>query len=97
MRAAREAVTSAERVVARHDGPTVLVGHSFSGVIVTQAGMHPNVSALVYVPTRAPDAGEDYTALARTYQTPPATAQPPATVGIGPRDIDRLNRDYVRG
>jgi pimeloyl-ACP methyl ester carboxylesterase len=69
-----EAVASAERVLARQDGPTVLVGHSFSGMIVTEAGVHPNVSALVYVAARAPDAGEDYSALAKTYPTPPATA-----------------------
>jgi pimeloyl-ACP methyl ester carboxylesterase len=62
-----EAVASAERVLAWQDGPTVLVGHSFSGMIVTEAGMHPNVSALVYVAARAPDAGEDYTALAKTF------------------------------
>src|SRR5271169_4860093 len=62
-----EAVASAERVLARQDGPTVLAGHSFSGMIVTEAGMHPNVSALVYVAARAPDAGEDYAALAKTF------------------------------
>src|SRR5580692_3967286 len=60
-----EAVASAQRVLARQDGPTVLVGHSFSGMIVTEAGMHPNVSALVYVAARAPDANEDYSALAK--------------------------------
>jgi pimeloyl-ACP methyl ester carboxylesterase len=69
-----EAVASAQRVLARQDGPTVLVGHSFSGMIVTEAGVHPNVSALVYVAARAPDAGEDYSALAKTYPTPPASA-----------------------
>src|SRR3954453_7898323 len=69
-----DAVGSAQRVLERQDGPTVLVGHSFSGMIVTEAGTHPNVSALVYVAARAPDAGEDYTALAKTYPTPPATA-----------------------
>src|SRR5580692_5884669 len=69
-----EAVASAERVLARQDGPTVLVGHAFSGMIITEAGTHPNVSALVYVAARAPDAGEDYTALAKTYPTPPASA-----------------------
>jgi pimeloyl-ACP methyl ester carboxylesterase len=69
-----DAVASAERVLARQDGPTVLVGHSFSGMIVTEAGLHPKVSALVYVAARAPDAGEDYTALAKTFPTPPATA-----------------------
>jgi pimeloyl-ACP methyl ester carboxylesterase len=69
-----EAVASAERVLARQDGPTVLVGHSFSGMIVTDAGVHSNVSALVYVAARAPDADEDYTALAKTYPAPPASA-----------------------
>ncbi|WP_223969657.1 alpha/beta fold hydrolase [Bradyrhizobium sp. RD5-C2] len=69
-----DAVASAQRVLDRQDGPTVLVGHSFSGMIVTEVGMHPNVSALVYVAARAPDADEDYTALAKTYPTPPASA-----------------------
>jgi pimeloyl-ACP methyl ester carboxylesterase len=69
-----EAVASAQRVLARQDGPTVLVGHSFSGMIVTEAGVHPNVSALVYVAARAPDADEDYGALAKKYPTPPASA-----------------------
>jgi pimeloyl-ACP methyl ester carboxylesterase len=69
-----EAVESAQRVLARQDGPTVFVGHSFSGMIVTEAGVHPNVSALVYVAARAPDAGEDYTELAKKYPTPPASA-----------------------
>jgi pimeloyl-ACP methyl ester carboxylesterase len=69
-----EAVASARRVLDRQDGPTVLVGHSFAGMIITEAGVHPNVSALVYVAARAPDAGEDYTALASTFPTPPATA-----------------------
>jgi pimeloyl-ACP methyl ester carboxylesterase len=69
-----EAVASTERVLARQNGPTVLVGHSFSGTIVTETGVHPNVSALVYVAARAPDAGEDYAALAKSFPTPPATA-----------------------
>src|SRR3979411_2498094 len=74
----RDAVASAERVLTRQDGPTVLVGHSFSGMIVTEAGVHPNVSALVYVAApapgaRAPEAVEDDTALAKPYPTPPAT------------------------
>jgi len=69
-----EAVASAERVLSRQDGPTVLAGHSFSGMIVTEAGTHPNVSAVVYVAARAPDANEDYGALAKTFPTPPASA-----------------------
>jgi pimeloyl-ACP methyl ester carboxylesterase len=69
-----EAVAAAERVLNRQDGPTVLAGHSFSGMIVTEAGVHPNVSAVVYVAARAPDAGEDYAALAKKFPTPPASA-----------------------
>lgn len=69
-----EAVASAQRVLARQDGPTILVGHSFAGMIVTEAGVAANVSALVYVAARAPDAGEDYTALAKTFPAPPASA-----------------------
>jgi len=52
----------------------VLVGHSFSGMIVTEAGVDPNVSAVVYVAARAPDAGEDYTELAKKFPAPPASA-----------------------
>jgi len=69
-----ESVAAALRVLDRQDGPTVLVGHSFGGMLVTQAGVHPRVSALVYVAARAPDANENYAALAATYPTPPATA-----------------------
>ena len=69
-----EAVAAAQRALAMQQGPTVLVGQSFSGMIVTEAGVDPKVSALVYVAARAPDAGEDYTALAKTYPTPPASA-----------------------
>ncbi|KJV32501.1 alpha/beta fold hydrolase [Luteibacter yeojuensis] len=68
-----EAVDACRRVLDRQDGPTVLVGHSFSGMIVTEAGVHPKVASLVYVAARAPDAGEDYTALAKKYPTPPAS------------------------
>jgi pimeloyl-ACP methyl ester carboxylesterase len=69
-----DAVASAVRVLDRQQGPTVLAGHSFSGMIVSEAGVHPSVSAVVYVAARAPDAGEDYAALAKRFPTPPASA-----------------------
>jgi pimeloyl-ACP methyl ester carboxylesterase len=69
-----EAVAATRRVLAQQDGPTVLVGHSFAGMIVSEAGVDSKVSAVVYVAARAPDAGEDYTALAARFSTPPATA-----------------------
>jgi pimeloyl-ACP methyl ester carboxylesterase len=70
----REAVAASLTVLDRQDGPTVFVGHSFSGMILSEAGVHPNVSALVFVAARAPDAGEDYSALAKKFPTPPASA-----------------------
>ncbi len=69
-----DAVAEAQRVLDRQEDPTVLVGHSFSGMIVTEIGVDPKVSALVYVAARAPDAGEDYSALAGKFPTPPASA-----------------------
>jgi pimeloyl-ACP methyl ester carboxylesterase len=92
-----EAVASAERVLARQDGPTVLVGHSFSGMIVTEAGVHPNVSALVYVAARAPDAGEDYTALAKTFPTPPASAGIVFDGDEGRRSASRAANRSIQG
>jgi pimeloyl-ACP methyl ester carboxylesterase len=69
-----ESVAAAQRALDLQDGPTVLVGHSFSGMIVTEAGVDPRVTALVYVAARAPDAGEDYAALAGRFPAPPASA-----------------------
>ena len=69
-----DSVAATRRVLAAQEGPTVLVGHSYAGMIITEAGVDPKVSALVYVAARAPDAGEDYAALAKQYPTPPATA-----------------------
>jgi pimeloyl-ACP methyl ester carboxylesterase len=70
----KEASDAARRAIAAQPGSTVLVGHSFSGMIVSEVGVDPKVTALVYVAARAPDAGEDYTALAKNFPTPPATA-----------------------
>jgi pimeloyl-ACP methyl ester carboxylesterase len=72
--ALQEAVASARRALAQQQGPTVMVAHSFGGMVLTEAGVDPKVSALVYVAARAPDAGEDYTALAKQFPTPPASA-----------------------
>ena len=67
-------VEATRRILALQDGPTVLVGHSWAGTVISQAGVDPKVSALVYVAARAPDAGEDYGALAAKFPKPPASA-----------------------
>lgn len=69
-----ESADAVRRVLARMTGPTVLAGHSFAGTIISEVGGAPNVSALVYIAARAPDAGEDYAALGKRFSTPPATA-----------------------
>jgi len=66
-------VAATRRILALQDGPTVLVGHSWGGAVISEAGTDPNVSALVYVAARAPDAGEDFAALAAKFPRPPAT------------------------
>jgi pimeloyl-ACP methyl ester carboxylesterase len=69
-----DAVTETQRVLKQQNGPTVLVGHSFAGTIISQMGIADNVSALVYIAARAPDAGEDYGALTKRFPTAPASA-----------------------
>jgi pimeloyl-ACP methyl ester carboxylesterase len=51
-------VAAAKRILDRQDGPCVLVGHSYGGAIITEAGTHPQVAALVYIAAHAPEAGE---------------------------------------
>jgi pimeloyl-ACP methyl ester carboxylesterase len=74
LRSFEDDVATARRALRAQDGPTVLVAHSYSGMIACQVGIDPNVSALVFVAARAPDADEDYTALAAKYPSPPASA-----------------------
>ena len=56
-------VAVTRRTLARQKGPVVLVGHSYGGVVVTEAGNHPNVAALVYIAAFAPDKGESVASL----------------------------------
>ena len=63
-------VAHTRRVLTLQDGPTILTGHSFAGTVITEAGLDPHVAGLVYVAARAPDAGEDYAALAKRFPEP---------------------------
>jgi pimeloyl-ACP methyl ester carboxylesterase len=60
-------VAATKQVLDRQDGPTLLVGHSYGGSIITEAGVHPNVVGLVYVAAHAPDVGEDEATLGKTF------------------------------
>jgi hypothetical protein len=52
-------VAATRRVLDQQDGPTLLVGHSWGGTVITEAGEHPNVVGLVYVSALSPEAGEN--------------------------------------
>lgn len=59
-------VDATKQALAKQDGKTVLVGHSWGGVVITQAGNDPKISALVYVSAFAPDVGQSLAALAKS-------------------------------
>jgi pimeloyl-ACP methyl ester carboxylesterase len=56
-------VAATKRAVAEQKGPVILVGHSYGGVVITEAGNDPNVTGLVYITAFAPDGGESVAAL----------------------------------
>ncbi|WP_231591264.1 alpha/beta fold hydrolase [Saccharothrix sp. ST-888] len=67
-------VAATNFALARQHGPTVLVAHSYGGTVISQAGLAPNVTGLVYVAARAPEAGEDFAALSAKFPTPPVNS-----------------------
>src|SRR3954469_21869009 len=91
----RDAVDATRDVLALQQGPVVLVAHSFGGMILTEAGVDPNVSAVVYVAARAPDAGEDYTELAKRFPSPPASAGIVWSGDNGRLSEDAFLRDFA--
>jgi pimeloyl-ACP methyl ester carboxylesterase len=55
----KEDVAATKRVLAQQDGPCILVGHSYGGAVMTEAGTDPSVAGLVYIAAHMPDAGEN--------------------------------------
>jgi thioesterase domain-containing protein len=78
-------------------GPSILVGHSFAGTVITEAGDHPRAANLVYVAARAPDVGEDYTALGKRFPTPPASAGLLYREGFGQLTEEAFLKDFANG
>jgi pimeloyl-ACP methyl ester carboxylesterase len=74
-------VAFTKRAIDAQDGPVVLVGHSYGGVVITEAGSHPKVERLVYITAFAPDRGESVGSLIAN--PPPGAPVPPI---IGPTD-----------
>jgi pimeloyl-ACP methyl ester carboxylesterase len=68
-------VAATKRVIAAQPGPVILVGHSYGGVVITEAGNDPKVKGLVYVAAFAPDKGESVDSLIKN--PPPGAVAPP--------------------
>ena len=68
-------VAATHQVLDGLDGPAVLVGHSYGGVVITEAGNHPNAAALAYITAFAPDTGESVSSLIA--DPPPGAPVPP--------------------
>src|SRR3954453_11478997 len=68
-------VETTHNVLDQQDGPAILVGHSYGGVVITEAGLHERVAGLVYIAAFAPDTGESVNALIA--DPPPGAPVPP--------------------
>jgi pimeloyl-ACP methyl ester carboxylesterase len=90
-------VAATRRVLDLQTGPTVLVGHSYGGAVITDAGDHPAVRSLVYLSARAPEPGEDYTALAARLPTPPANSGLFFRNGFGALTESAFLTDFANG
>ena len=68
-------VARTKQALAAQDGPAILVGHSYGGVVITEAGNDPKVAGLVYVAAFAPDKGESVSGMIKN--SPPGAPAPP--------------------
>jgi pimeloyl-ACP methyl ester carboxylesterase len=68
-------VAATKRIIAAQNGPVILVGHSYGGAVITEAGNDPNVAGLVYITAFAPDKGESVASLIK--DPPPDAPVPP--------------------
>src|SRR5580698_9036037 len=64
-------VAATKRIIALQDGPVILVGHSYAGVVITEAGNDPKVVGLVYVAAFAPGEGESINSVSKPYPAAP--------------------------
>jgi pimeloyl-ACP methyl ester carboxylesterase len=82
-------VTATKRLLDLQDGPTLLVGHSYGGSVITEAGVHPNVVGLVYVAAHAPDVGENESALGK--KTPSVLGKTEGAIKVTPDKFTYLD------
>ncbi|WP_199256144.1 alpha/beta fold hydrolase [Mycolicibacterium mengxianglii] len=88
-------VAATQRVLARQDGPTILVGHSYGGTVITQAGVDPKVAGLVYVSALAPDVGESTGEQFAEIPAPPDFVIEKQPDGFGFVNLDKFKMSFA--
>jgi pimeloyl-ACP methyl ester carboxylesterase len=92
-----DSADATRHVLALQDGPTVLVAHSWGGTVISEVGTDPKVTALVYVAARAPDAHEDFVALAGQYPQGAARAGIETHDGLTTLSEDAFLKYFANG
>lgn len=88
-------VAATKRVLDRQDGPTILVGHSWGGTVITEAGVDPKVSGLVYVSALSPDAGETTADQYKGFSSPPEFVIDTHADGFGFIDLAKFKAGFA--
>ncbi|HEY6631344.1 MAG TPA: alpha/beta hydrolase [Rhizobiaceae bacterium] len=88
-------VAATRRVLDRQEGPAILVGHSWGGTVITEAGIHQKVVGLVYVSGLSPDAGETTAQQYEGFTTPPEFVIDAHGDGFGFVDLERFKEGFA--
>ena len=88
-------VAATQRVLDRQDGPTVLVGHSWGGTVITEAGIHPKVAGLVYVAALSPDVGETTAQQYEGFSSPPEFVIDTHADGFGFVNLEKFKAGFA--
>lgn len=90
-------VTAAHRVIGMQEGPVLLVGHSWGGAVITEAGNHPQVKGLVYIAAGAPDNGQSFADWWKDYTPAPGAAEiKPYGDGYVALTLEGVRRHFVQ-
>src|SRR5207253_4797788 len=89
-------VAATKRAIAMQDGPVILVGHSWAGMVISEAGNDPKVTALVYVAAIVPDENQSANDVLKPYSPPPGLAEAkPDAAGFLSLSRKGIDEDFV--
>lgn len=88
-------VAATQRILARQEGPSILVGHSYGGVVITEAGDDPRVAGLVYVSAISPDVGESTAQVLSAVPPPPEFVVDPQADGFGFSNMESFKAGFA--